>query len=67
MATAELALDISRRRAQNVVNYLVDELGVDRAQLIARGFGDTRRFACNMTAEGRGQNCRVSVIFNYPN
>jgi OOP family OmpA-OmpF porin len=65
-ATPELALELSHRRAQIVVNYLVDELGVNPAQVSARGFGETRRFAYNTTAEGRRENRRVNIIFNYP-
>lgn len=64
-ATPELAMEMSQRRAQNVVNYLVDKLGVDRAQLAAEGFGQTRRFAYNTSVEGRQENRRVNIIFNY--
>ena len=65
-ATAELAQEISQRRAQNVVNYLVDNFGVARARLTAAGFGDARRFAYNTSAEGRQENRRVNIIVNYP-
>lgn len=64
-ATPELAMEISQRRAQSVVNYLVDKLGVDRSKLVAEGFGQTRRFAYNTSAEGRQENRRVNIIFNY--
>lgn len=65
-ATPELALEISQRRAQNVVNYLVDNFGVARARLSAEGFGQTRRFAYNTSLEGRQENRRVNIIINYP-
>jgi OOP family OmpA-OmpF porin len=65
-ATPQLAMRISRRRAQNVVNYLVTALGVDRSRLTVEGFGDTRRFAYNTSAEGSQENRRVNIIFNYP-
>jgi OOP family OmpA-OmpF porin len=64
-ASPELAMEMSQRRARNVVNYLVDKLGVDRAQLGAEGFGQTRRFAYNTSAEGQQENRRVNIIFNY--
>ena len=64
-ATSQLAMEISQRRAQNVVNYLVDELGVERARLTAEGFGQTRRFAYNTSTEGQQENRRVNIIFNY--
>ena len=65
-ATAELAREIAQRRAQNVVNYLVDNFGIDRTRLTAEGFGRTRRFAYNTSLEGQQENRRVNVIINYP-
>jgi len=61
-----LAMEISRRRAQNVVNYLVDTLGIERSRLSARGYGDDRRVAYNTSAEGEQENRRVNIIFTYP-
>jgi len=66
-ATREAAMEISQRRAQNVVNYLVAEFGVDRTRLAAEGFGQTRRFAYNTNLEGKQDNRRVNVIFDFPN
>jgi OOP family OmpA-OmpF porin len=65
-ATPAQALEISQRRAQNVVNYLVDHLGIERSRLAVKGYGDTRRFAYNTSAEGEQENRRVNIIFNYP-
>jgi OOP family OmpA-OmpF porin len=65
-ATAAEAMEISRKRAQNVVDYLVDTLGIERSRLTAQGFGDNRRFAYNTSAEGEQENRRVNVIFTYP-
>jgi len=66
-ATPELAQQISQRRAQNVMNYLVDNFDINRARLNAQGFGQTRRFAYNTSREGQQENRRVNVIINYPN
>jgi len=63
--TPELAMEISQRRAQNVVNTLVDNFGVARSRLAAEGFGQTRRFAYNTSLEGQQENRRVNVIFNF--
>lgn len=63
--TPELAMDISQRRAQNVVNTLVDNFGVPRSRLAAEGFGQTRRVAYNTSLEGQQDNRRVNVIFNF--
>jgi len=64
--TPALAMEISQRRAQNVVNYLVDNFGISRSRLTAEGFGQNRRFAYNTSAEGRQENRRVNIIINYP-
>ena len=60
------AMAISKRRAQNVVTYLVDNFGIDRSRLTAEGFGKTRRYAYSSTAEGRQENRRINILINYP-
>jgi chemotaxis protein MotB len=52
--------DLSMRRAQTVVNYLVSQ-GVNPALLTAQGLGDTDPVASNATPEGRAQNRRVEL------
>lgn len=64
-ATPELAMAISQRRAENVVNYLVDNHGIARSRLTAEGFGRTRRTAYNASLEGQQENRRVNIIINY--
>lgn len=61
----ELAMNISQRRAQNVVNYLVDKFGIDRSRLFAEGFGQIRRVTYGTSLEGQQENRRVNIIFNY--
>ncbi|MFZ1377359.1 MAG: OmpA family protein [Geothrix sp.] len=60
------AMAISKRRAENVVTYLVDNFGVERSRLTAEGFGKTRRFAYSDTPELQQENRRVNIIINYP-
>jgi OmpA-OmpF porin, OOP family len=62
----EMILDISRQRARNVVNELVYKHGIARSRLDAEGFGMERRYAYNTSLEGRQENRRVNIIFNYP-
>jgi outer membrane protein OmpA-like peptidoglycan-associated protein len=50
--------DLSQRRAQAVVNYLVSK-GVPKERLVAEGFGLDRPVAPNTTALGRAKNRRV--------
>ena len=64
-ASRELALEISQRRAQNVVSYLVDNFGIARSRLAAEGFGQSRRFAYNTSPEGQQENRRVNIIIDY--
>ena len=64
-ATPELAQEISQRRAQNVVNYLVDDFGIARSRLSAEGFGQARRYAYNTSLEGQQENRRVNIIIDY--
>lgn len=63
--TPALAMQVSQQRAQNVVNYLADNLGVPRSQLSAVAFGQTRRVSYGTTLEGQQENRRVNIIFNY--
>jgi OOP family OmpA-OmpF porin len=45
---------------------MVNEFGVERSRLSAAGFGETRRFAYNTSAEGQQENRRVNVILDFP-
>jgi OOP family OmpA-OmpF porin len=65
--TPEQAMQLSRRRAESVVNYMAVNFGIARSRLSAAGFGQTRRFAYNTSAEGQQENRRVNIILNYPN
>lgn len=53
-------LDLSRRRAEAVANYLVSR-GVSRARIATVGYGEQYPIADNTTAEGRAQNRRVEI------
>ena len=64
--SSEMVMEHSQRRAQNVVDDLVDTHGVARSRLSAQGFGQTRRVAYGTTLEGQQENRRVNIIFNYP-
>ena len=64
--TEASAMAISKRRAENIVTYLVDNFGIKRSRMTAEGFGKTRRFAYSTTLEGQQENRRVNIIINYP-
>ncbi len=58
VGTEEINLDLSRRRAESVRNYLMAR-GVSAGRLTALGFGEADPVAPNSTPEGRAQNRRV--------
>ncbi|MCE9667574.1 Ig-like domain-containing protein [Myxococcus stipitatus] len=55
---AAFNMDLSRRRAGNVREFLVKE-GIDAARLEAEGYGQTKPVDTNKTAAGRENNRRV--------
>ena len=57
-------MKLSLKRAENVVNYLVQNFGIDRSRLAAKGYGYTRRIAYNSTAEGRAKNRRINAVID---
>lgn len=59
--SAEHNDELSRRRAQAIVDWLVEQ-GVDRALLRAEGYGAARPVADNSTGTGRALNRRVEVV-----
>lgn len=54
----ELNMALSQRRADAVSDYLAAQ-GVDRARLMARGYGPDRPLVDNATAAGQAQNRRI--------
>ena len=53
-------LDLSRRRAESVANYLTSR-GVARARIETIGYGEQYPVADNSTEAGRAQNRRVEI------
>lgn len=62
----DVAMTVSKERAQAVVDYLVTEFGIARSRLAAQGYGQTRRVAYGTTLEGQEANRRINVIIQYP-
>jgi chemotaxis protein MotB len=58
-------IDLSSRRADNVVAYLESQ-GVNPTIISAKGFGDTHPVASNDTAQGRAQNRRIEIVLEGP-
>jgi NitT/TauT family transport system substrate-binding protein len=54
--------ELSRRRAQAVVDYLVSQYHLPRNQFIAVGNGPDKPIASNSSAEGRAKNRRTDLM-----
>jgi outer membrane protein OmpA-like peptidoglycan-associated protein len=54
-------LDLSQKRAQSVVDYLVKN-GISLNRLTAKGFGETQPISSNDTKEGRQANRRTEFV-----
>lgn len=52
---------LSAQRAANVVQYLVDEEGIEPSRLSAIGYGEYKPLKSNDTEEGRSNNRRISI------
>jgi chemotaxis protein MotB len=59
------SIDLSSRRADNVVAYLNSQ-GVDPNIISAKGFGDTHAVVPNDTPQGRAQNRRIEIAMEGP-
>jgi OmpA-OmpF porin, OOP family len=57
-----LNLDLSKRRASNVKQYLVKEFAVDGSRIETDGLGENQPISDNNTAEGKAKNRRVEFI-----
>jgi OmpA-OmpF porin, OOP family len=64
VGNSEHNMELSRRRAETVVNYLVEKFGIDHSRLSAKGYGSTRSIAYNNTPEGRQKNRRINAIID---
>jgi len=61
LGSAQINMNISRRRAAAVVRYLADFGGVDLSRMTSVGFGEGRPTQTNRTASGRQANRRVEI------
>lgn len=55
----EYNLDLSKRRATTVADYITNVLGVSTGQVSSIGFGESKPIADNKTSKGRAQNRRI--------
>ena len=55
-------MDLSRRRAEAVVEVLVSKHGIDRGRLAPHGVGPLVPASSNRTDDGRARNRRVELV-----
>jgi len=55
-------LELSKRRASSVKNYLVKEFSIDGSRIETDGLGESQPLESNNTAEGKAKNRRVEFI-----
>jgi OOP family OmpA-OmpF porin len=64
IGSSDYNMKLSQKRAENVVGYLVQNFGIEKSRLTAKGYGFTRRVAYNSTPEGRQKNRRINAIID---
>lgn len=62
MGSDEYNLDLSNRRANSVMKYLVTEQMIASDRLVAKGYGESSPVVSNETREGRERNRRVDFV-----
>lgn len=62
----ELNRDLSERRAQSVLRYLVEKGGIEAGRLSAKGYGPDKPIADNKSRKGREKNRRVEFVITDP-
>jgi OOP family OmpA-OmpF porin len=62
MGSDEYNINLSNARANSVLKYLTTEQMIDRARLVAKGYGESQPVATNETREGRERNRRVEFV-----
>jgi OmpA-OmpF porin, OOP family len=63
VGSRDMNVKLSQRRADAVLNYLVENFGIERSRLKAIGYGPDRPLVGNETAAGRAKNRRTVATF----
>ena len=62
VGSASFNVGLSKRRAEAVTAWLVDQGGIPKDDLTTTGVGEAKPKASNATAKGRAENRRVEVV-----
>lgn len=63
VGSRDMNVKLSQRRADAVLNYLVEKFGIERSRLKSIGYGPDRPLVGNETAAGRAKNRRTVATF----
>ena len=64
--TREYNLELSRKRAESVRDYLMENANIGEDRFVMNWYGEDNPVADNATAEGRAKNRRVEVVVKKP-
>ena len=64
VGSAEQNLELSRRRADSVMAWVLANMPLSPTNILAAGFGEARPIASNDTQEGRKQNRRIDIAID---
>ena len=60
--SAEFNMELSRQRAEEVADYLMNNFKLDAGRVATIWYGEANPIASNGTEEGRAKNRRVEVV-----
>lgn len=60
--SAEYNLKLSQRRAEAIRKILIEKFGISPNRVFAKGYGEARPVASNITPEGKAENRRVIAV-----
>ena len=58
----DLNMILSEERAKSVLNYLVNQGGIEASTLVPVGYGESKPIASNETPEGKRKNRRFEIV-----
>ena len=63
--TEDKNIELSRSRADAVMQFLADQSGIAAERMTSTGLGSAQPIASNNTRRGRGQNRRIDVVLTF--
>ncbi len=64
VAASRMNNEVSEKRAENIMNYLLEHSTLSQSKLSSVGYGESNPIADNHTIEGRRKNNRVEIVIS---